>query len=317
MSTVAPARDAARNATPARSIVARVARLALVAIASLAVAYLAVAIRVAEEVTHVRRATVGDAVATVAGSKPEVVTFRSTDGLRLSGWFYRAAGDGAVIFVHGKDSNRLEGHRFERLANLVLPNGYSVLTFDLRAHGESEGDRFSLGQHERKDVAGAIGFLESRGFNAGRIALIGHSMGAGTVLQAVAVRPDVGPVIADSGYSDGRVVVGEVATKYTGLPSWFNPGIILAAKLFDIDVDQIAPAAIVRAHPERAFLFIHCELDATIPSHHSPDLAAASANPATRLWLAPGCGHVQAMDRHPAEYDARVLGFLAAHMRGP
>jgi pimeloyl-ACP methyl ester carboxylesterase len=315
MTSVAPAREATRPATPARSVAAYVARLALVAIASLMVAYLVISVRVAEQVTHVRRAVVGEAVPNVAGPAREVVTFSSTDGLRLSGWFYRTAGDRAVIFVHGKDSNRLEGHHFERLANILLPNGYSMLTFDLRGHGDSDGDRFSLGQHERNDVAGAIGFLESRGFAPRRIALIGHSMGAGTVLQAVATRPDVGPVIADSGFSDGRVVVGEVATSYTGLPSWFNPGLILAAKLFDIDIDQIAPATIVRAHPERAYLFIHCELDATIPSHHSSDLAAASANPATRLWIASGCAHVQAIDSHPAEYDARVVQFLAANMR--
>ncbi len=293
----------------------RRAYLLVAVVAGLALGYLGVSFRVAEAVTHVHRAHVGEAVPAVSGATREDVSFRSSDGLLLRGWFFRTAGDRAAVFVHGKDSNRLEGHHFERIADLLLSNGYSVLTFDLRGHGDSEGDRFSLGQHERRDVAAAVGFLQARGFEPSRVALLGESMGAGTVLQAVAERPGVGPVIADSAYSDGRAVIAEVGSNYTGLPSWFDPGIFLAARLFDLDVDQIRPAAIVRAHPEHAYLFIACELDRTVPPHHSRDLAAASANAGTRLWIAPACGHVQALDTYPSEYAARVVSFLRANMR--
>lgn len=291
-------------------------RLVAVALLALAVAYFGVSYRVAEGVTHVKRNPVTRA-ALISNARPEDVSLRSLDGgLTLRGWFYRVPGDRAVISVHGKDSNRLEGRTAERIADVLLANGYSVLLFDLRGHGESEGNRFSLGQHERYDVAAAIDFLVGRGFREERIALLGMSMGAGTVLQTVAVRPGVGPVIADSAYSDGRVIVEEVGPAYTGLPRAFNPGVIVMSRLFfDLDVDQIKPAAVVRAHPERAFLFIHCEDDRTVYPHHSPDLKAASANPGTQLWLAPACGHVQAFPTYPSEYEQRLLSFLGANMR--
>ncbi len=314
MTSLTKARPRSLRAAIGRATVARLARVSAAALAGLAVGYLGVSLRVAESVTHVHRAPVGEA-APITNAPREEVSFRTADGLLLRGWLFRTAGERAVVFVHGKDSNRLEGHRLERLGDLLLANGYSVLAFDLRGHGESEGDRFSLGQYERRDVAAAIEFLGARGFRPERIALLGESMGAGTVVQAVAERPDAGPIIADSAYADGRTVIAEVGAQFTGLPSWFDPGIFLAARLFDLDVDQIRPAAVVRAHPERAFFFIHCRLDRTVPPHHSPDLAAASANPGTRLWMAPACGHVEAFDVYPSEYAERLLAFLAANMR--
>ncbi len=313
MTSVAGSRVRARALAHVSSQ-ARIAALALCAVLGALVAYSAVSLQVAEQVTHVVRTPV-DRVAVVNGAPREDVSFRTSDGLTLRGWLFRASGDRAVVFVHGKDSNRLWGGRFEKLAALLAPRGYSILTFDLRGHGESQGDRFSLGQFERQDVAAAVSLLASRGFSPGQVALYGESMGAGTVLQAVALSPGVGAVVADSGFADGRTVISEVGPQFTGLPTWFNPGIFVAARVLGLDVDQVRPAAVVRAHPELAYLFIACEHDGTIPPHHSVDLAAASANPGTRLWIAPGCGHVQALDRYPAEYAALLLGFLGSNVR--
>ena len=39
----------------------------------------------------------------------------------------------------------------------AIPN--NVILFDLRGHGESDGDRFSLGYFEKRDVLGAIRYL--------------------------------------------------------------------------------------------------------------------------------------------------------------
>lgn len=129
--------------------------------------------------------------------------------------------------------------------------------------------------------------------------------------MTVAADPTIGPVVTDSAYADGYTVVSEVGTNYTGLPSWFTPGIVLMGKLFlDLDVASVRPADVVRAHPERAWLFIQCTDDKTVFAHHGTDLKAASANPNTELWMPTGCDHVKAFTTHPQEWESRVLSFL-------
>jgi pimeloyl-ACP methyl ester carboxylesterase len=287
----------------------------VVAILALAVLpYAAVSVYAANEFTRTERHPNDRAVASSIGAPVEDVSFRTDDGKLLRGWFF-GRGDRAVVMVHGKDGHRLDGDRTVAMARAFVANGYSVLAFDLRGHGESEGDRFSLGQYERRDVAAAVGFLEQRGFSARRVALFGESMGAGTVIQTLILRPDVGAVVADSSYTSATVEVGEHFTLESGLPSLFVPGVLVAARGFGLDASQIAPIEVVRAHPERPFLLIHCDADGVVEVHQAYDLRSASANPDSKLWVVHGCEHVRAHDAAPAEYEALVLGFIGAQIR--
>ncbi len=253
----------------------------------------------------------------VAASVYEDVAFRTGDGLTLRGWYFPTQSDRAAIIVHGKDSNRIGGeHRMiEKLADFLVTSGYSVLIFDLRGNGDSDGDRFSLGYLERRDVAAAIDHLIGRGFREDRIALVGISMGAGTVLQSLVLHPNIGAVVADSSYVDARTIVTEDLETLAGVPSWFTPGVLLMSNLaFGLDGEQVRPIEVVRAHPERAFLFIHCGGDKLIAPHHAYELRAASANPASDLWMAAVCQHSWAFNTYPTAYEARLSAFLESQI---
>jgi len=282
------------------------------------VSYFGVSYRVAEGVTKVERTPLVPA-ASVVSATYEDVSFRSSDGLLLRGWWFPAprpagaAAAKAVVFVHGRASNRIaSSFRPDRIAPAFLAAGYDVLLFDLRGHGESEGERYSLGQYEPRDILGAIDFAARKGgIDRRRVAVVGESLGGGSAIMTVALDPTIGPVVTDSAYADAYTVVSEVGQNYTGLPAAFTPGIVLMAKVFfGLDVASVRPAEVVRAHPERAWLFIQCEDDRTVFAHHGRDLAAASANPRTELWLAPGCDHVRAFTTYPDEWRRRVLAFL-------
>lgn len=290
-------------------------RLGSFTLAALAVAYVAVAVYVADRVTRVDRSPVTRS-ALALSARAEDVSLRTEDGLMLRGWFVPASPHRAAVLVHGKDGNRLAGDHTVRVARYLLEAEYSLLLFDLRGHGESEGERFSLGQHERRDVAAAVDHLVARGFSVKRIVLVGESMGAGVAIQAVALRPEVAGVIADSSYRNGRAIVDEAGPSETGLPDWYTGAVALAAKaLFGLDVDAVDPDRVVRAHPGVAFFFIHCQDDGVIGVQHSIALREASGNPASRLWIAEGCGHVGAAERHGDEYRSQVVQF--AHSRMP
>jgi fermentation-respiration switch protein FrsA (DUF1100 family) len=285
-------------------------RLLAVAMLIGAIGYLSVSYIVAERFTHAVRYHVDRAPLVVAPAY-EDVSFRTNDGLTLRGWYFRTAGDRAAIVVHGKDSNRVAGENrsAEKIADFLIADGYDVLLFDLRGHGDSEGDRFSLGYQERRDVAAAVDYVTGRGVREDRVALIGISMGAGTVLQSLLLHPSVGAVVADSPYADARTIVSEGLEQVAGVPGWFTPGVLLFSNVvFGLDSDQVRPIDVVRAHPDRPILFIHCDGDQLIPLHHPRELFAASK--ASQLWIATGCQHSWAFNDYPLEYQARLLAFL-------
>ena len=290
-------------------------RLGAFTAVALAAAYVAISVYAAFQFTHASRTPVARSPREVA-ERVEDVTFRASDGIALQGWYFPGTGERAAVLVHGKDSNRLASDSLTFVARTLHGAGYAVLAFDLRGHGASEGDRFSLGHHERKDVAAAVDLLVARGHPIGRIAIFGESMGASTAIQTLRLRPGVGAVVADSAYADGPSIVEEAGPNATGLPGFFTPGIVWAARmLLGLDADAVDPERIVRDSPGRPFLFIHCEGDDLIRVHHARRLAEASAHPGTELWVVPGCGHVGASEVAPAEYARRLLVFLDTRLR--
>ncbi|MFJ1757629.1 alpha/beta hydrolase [Kitasatospora sp. NPDC088134] len=67
----------------------------------------------------------------------------SLDGTRLSGTLTDAQGErrGIAVLVHGAGVTRREGGFFDRLAAGLAAAGVESLRFDLRAHGDSDGQQ--------------------------------------------------------------------------------------------------------------------------------------------------------------------------------
>ena len=70
------------------------------------------------------------------------VTFPTTDGVRLAGWYVPGQTGATVILMHGS-----HGTRADTLLHLrtLTAAGYGVLAFDARGHGESAGRTNALG----------------------------------------------------------------------------------------------------------------------------------------------------------------------------
>ena len=291
-------------------------RVPVVLVLVLVLAYLGISWKYADGVTRVTRDPLKKIPAYVEPTH-EDVSFKSldADALTLRGWWFPAptTATKAVVMVHGKDQNRIDSS-FDpgRIARALLADGWSVLLFEMRGHGQSDGLRWGLGEYEPADILAAIDFAAMKtGQSRSRIATIGESMGGGSVLMTVGRDPSIGPVVTDSAYASAPTVVNEVGPRYSGLPAFFTPGLMLMSRLvYGIDIGSVVPADVVRAHPERAFFFIECTDDHTVALHHGLDLKAASANPNTQLWVVKDCGHVKAFIMHPQEWTDRVLAFL-------
>lgn len=287
-------------------------------VALLVVAYGAICYRYADTLSRVDRHPIKLPATTVAPTH-EDVSFTTSDGLLLKGWWFTAPEERqrAVVFVHGKDQDRIDSS-FQPgpIATFLLAHGYSALLFDLRGHGESQGLRWGLGEGESLDVAAAVNFAAHQaGLPRSRVAVIAESMGAGSAAMALRYVPDVGPMVLDSVYTDANTVINEDGPAVSHLPAFFTPGMELAAEVFfGLNVNDVRPIDQVRAHPDRAFFFIACDHDTTVRVHHAYEMKAASADPQTELWVAKGCEHVKAHPTYPQEWDARVLAFLEGQL---
>ncbi|MDQ2807373.1 MAG: alpha/beta fold hydrolase, partial [Chloroflexota bacterium] len=200
------------------------------------------------------------------------------------------------------------------IAHGLLDQGYNVFTIDFRAHGLSGGDRYSIGDWERRDVAGALAYLQSHG--AGPIGAMGFSMGAGTLLRTTPDHPELRAVVLDSPFSDLEPIIERHFTEVSGLPPIFMPGILQAAQgLFGMDVLDNKPQQEMARLGSRPVFLIHSTGDDYIPVSQAYTLQAiGAADPHFQSWIGTGSAHVQMFKDHRAEYMQRVLAFFGTYL---
>lgn len=113
----------------------------------------------------------------------EDVTFWSGPGLRMAGRLYRPAASAdrrrGIVFCHGFGGTK-EGTPVG-LSTRLAEHGYTVLSFDYRGFGGSEGPRGRLVPAEQvEDAVHAVEFLAQRGdVDPQRIGIYGTSFGGG------------------------------------------------------------------------------------------------------------------------------------------
>ncbi len=248
----------------------------------------------------------------------ENVSFQTDDGLMLKGWFISPdfSADGAtLIYVHGLGANR-QGPM--ATAEILIDQGYGALIFDLRNHGESEGEITTLGYEEVKDIAAALDYLHNRpDVNPQRIGVFGQSMGAGTVIRAAARNPEIRVVIAESGFTSLRDNINYGVKSLLGLPPVpFAPLVVWFGELeAGLNLDLVRPIDDIAQISPRPVLLIHGKKDQTIPFENSVALYSAAEEP-KELYLIPEGGHGGFLRVDPDEYQQQLIQFLATHL-GP
>ncbi len=250
----------------------------------------------------------------------EVIALHSRrDAVALSAWYIASPGSrAAVILVHGRGSSK--GFELEAdtqpLVLALNAMGASVLTIDLRGHGESATGRMSFGHHERLDVLGALDWLLARGYEAGRIAVIGASMGGAAALAAAAEEPAIGAVVTDCTFADfGRIARRHFSEALPlGAGHVLLPGTLLAARmLLGTFMHQFRPVEHAMRLRDRPLLIIHTSGDPVVPLEHALELQHAAD---AQLWIIGDDAHVGGFRADPARYAARVCAFLAEPLLG-
>jgi pimeloyl-ACP methyl ester carboxylesterase len=216
-----------------------------------------------------------------------------------------------VVLVHGMWSSWLE---LGALGRDLHRREFDVLLFDLRGHGQSDPSRLYLGRRERADIQAVMAWAHAEGFPDDRIGWLGYSMGGSTLLMEAARNPRIRVAVIDSPYGDLPKLLNVQLSKHSGLPAWFNPGILMAARwIFGVRTDDLIPNRSARSWGERPLLLIHGDSDTIVPVSQAYELARnLGTSCLTLIW--PGVDHVQAYDSDPAGYVATVGAFFEDHL---
>jgi dienelactone hydrolase len=236
------------------------------------------------------------------------VSFRSTDGLTLRGWFVPGNNRAAVVLVHGGGGDRTGPLSH---AQLLARHGYGVLTYDARGRGESDGAPNAYGWGWEKDVAGAIDFLQRRPeVDDERIGGLGLSTGADVLIEAAAHDRRLKAVVSDGATARHvhDLLPGQTLAK---LQFWWT---FQAVDLLSPDEPEEPLRELVGRVAPTPLLLIAA---GRFPTERDFNLAyAEAAGENAEFWDAGGVHHTAAVRERPSEYKKRVIGLLDRALLG-
>lgn len=219
----------------------------------------------------------------------ENVTFPTTDGLSLRGWFVPASRTDAPAIVYAPATAHDQRSGLS-LVPAFHRAGYHVLLFSYRGHALSDGQRlqFTYGDAESRDVDAAIRFLQET-LGIRQVGVIGHSVGAVSAILSAARNPAAGAVVAVAPFN----CVAEVWQ--TSSPAWVPEFVLdwtlwVTEKTRGFRRDEVCPLKVVDQIAPRPLLLIHGTADRRITEEQVRRLYAAAAEPKS-LWLVEGATH--------------------------
>ncbi|WP_304762396.1 alpha/beta hydrolase [Rhodoferax sp.] len=147
---------------------------------------------------RVTASTLPEALGLVA----QAVSIAGPNGKTLFAWFVPVSGASktpAVLVMHGWGANA--GMMLPSVAPLV-DAGLAVLLLDARCHGASGDEAFTSLPRFAQDIDAGLDWLARQAqVDADRLALIGHSVGAGAALLSATRRDDIRAVVSISAFA--------------------------------------------------------------------------------------------------------------------
>lgn len=211
----------------------------------------------------------------------------------------------AVLVMHGWGGN----------AALMLPlarplheAGYATLFVDARCHGASDDDSFASLPRFAEDTEHAFAWLSAReGVDPARIALLGHSVGAGAVLFAASRTPQVAAVVSVAAFSHPAAMMRRwLATKRIPEKPIGRYILDYVQKTIGHRFDDIAPVTTI-ARIRRPVLLVHGADDEVVPIDEAMQIYAMRGDTPVELMTLTGDHESFADLEH---HMGRLVGFL-------
>lgn len=213
---------------------------------------------------------------------------------RLHGWWIPASQPNALVllYLHGNGinigANVAHADRFHQL-------GFSVLLFDYRGYGRSEGS-FPSEATVYQDAAVAWDYLvKERQIQPNQIFIYGHSLGGAVAIDLALKHPDAAGLIVESSFTSIQGIVD-----YQRVYGIFPVNLILHQRFDSINKVRSLQMPV---------LFIHGTADWQVPATMSQQLYDAAPEP-KQLLLVPQAGHNNTAEMAGSRYFQAVQKFV-------
>ncbi|HZJ23899.1 MAG TPA: alpha/beta hydrolase [Anaerolineales bacterium] len=227
------------------------------------------------------------------------------DGIRLSAWYTPPRKGAVILLAHGYGDNRPEWVHV-----MLAKKGYGVLSWDARAHGESDGEISTVGYLEVLDVKAALDFVLAQP-DVSHVGAWGGSMGGATLIRATAQFPEIEALFVDSSFAslndefDFLVPYPVINPLAKFLAEWQTGFSIKDLDLVK-DIARIGP---------RPVYIVHSLGDTVAPPDAGEKLFNA-ANEPRFLWVEEDAAHLSIHLVNERRYQRRLIGFFDEWLLG-
>ena len=234
------------------------------------------------------------------------IHIRTTAGKRLFAWWLPAVEPAlTVIILHGWGGN----------AGLMLPlalplyrAGLNVLLLDARNHGRSDSASYSSLPRFAEDAGAAVNWVKAHSSDpCRRVALLGHSVGAGAVLFEASRRDDIAAVISIAAFAHPEWMMRRYLARFR-LPGFYTSWILRYVEWVIghryIDIAPMNTACRVPC----PILLVHGTADETVPLTDAQAIQGHCPGKKPELLLIEGGRHdsVEKVESH----GDRLVAFL-------
>ena len=243
----------------------------------------------------------------------EDVVLEGANGRTLRGWLFSSgrSRSPAVVVMHGWGASAGD---MLPAARMLADAGFHALVIDARGHGRSDSDDFASMPRFAEDVETAVAWLRRQPYvDPGRIALLGHSVGAGACLLVASRDPHIAAVVSISSMAHPGQFM-HAALVRQGVPRVLASGALrYVERVIGHRYDDFAPVRTIRGI-QVPVLLVHGDADATVPVSDARQLQDAHPT-GTRLVVVPDAGHDD-LEALQSVAD-QVVAFLQAVMGSP
>jgi len=227
------------------------------------------------------------------------------DGVRLSAWYTPPRKGVVILLAHGYGDNRPEW-----IHAILAKKGYGIMSWDARAHGESDGEISTIGYLEVLDVKAALDYVLAQP-GVEHVGAWGGSMGGATLIRAAATFPEIEALFIDSSFAS-------LDDEFDFLVPYpiVNPLAKYIAQIeTGVNINEINPLKDIALISPRPVYIVHGTGDTVAPPDAGQKLYDAAGEP-RYLWEAENVRHLMIYLDNPGRYQRRLLGFFDEWLLG-